>query len=273
MKQLLAQFPLFIGLALIVCVTAGCKTTSEAETPQVSTVIALSGNARYWDAHSNKVHVVRLGDHIPQGSTIQTDSDPTNAVTLVIGESIRFLPSPVGRDPYEHNHVKLNQDSVLELNRVAAKTVAEKRISDARLILLGGSAECEAGGQTAIDYFLSKPTEKGPKLETIRPQPNSSYFEIRSSNIVVHAAHAYFFFAPRKSAVVLQGTVAIEFTDTGIVKDLFGFQRYDFVTGEISEFEIKANPSSTPTPEPHFKWLGTQPQDDSPRFSVPKRPF
>jgi len=266
MKQLSARFPLFFGLVFILCAVTACKTTSE---PHMSTVIAIAGHAHYRDGDGGKWHAVRLGSLIPQGSVIQTDDGPTNAIRLAIGRQLRFLDSPYHRDLSEPNHLMLYENSVLRLDRVAAKIVAGKRISDTRLVLLAGRVTWGAGTEPT-DYF-PQPYPPGPKLETIRPQPDKSCYEISNSNVVVHAEGAYFSFSAQKWATVLMGTVAIEFTDTGIIKNVFNYQRYDFVTDEISKFEISSGSSS----DPDYLWhyLPSAPFQDGPRYEVPQRPF
>jgi hypothetical protein len=269
MKILFASLLSTLG-PMVVAVT-GCQTTTQAEVPQMSTVIGLAGNARYHDGQSESWRAVRLGNYIPQGSVIQTDDGATNAVELAIGKRMRFLATPDHPDLTEGNCLTLYEASVLKLDRVTAKIVAGKRISDTRLVLVAGGVAWVAGMSGPIDYLPSESYPHGPKLGTIRPQPDKSYYEISNSNVVVHAGHAYFSFAARRRASVLMGTVAIEFRDTGIVKDVFNFEKYDFLTGEISQFKI----GSSPRPGPDYFWhhLPAAHDRETPPYEVPRRPF
>ncbi len=270
MKQLTASFPLFFGLVFIVCAVTACKTSSEAE---MSTVVALAGHARYRNGDSGKWRDIRTGSLIPQGSVIQTEEGTTNAVKLSLCRRLQFLPSFDHPDFNDVNHLTLYGNSVLKLEHVTAKTASGKRISDIRLILSKGYVGCNIGYLGPQDVF-PPPRVRGEKLETIKPQPDKSYFEIRSSNIVVHAEHAgSLFFNPSHGAALLSGVAAREFIDTGVIKDLFAYQRCDFVTGEITDFEIKEPSAPTLTAQPDFKFLRMEPPEISPRFSVPQRPF
>ena len=262
------RLPLVFSLMFIACAVTACKTASE---PQMSTVIAISGHARFRDDDGGKWHTLRLGSSIPQGSVIQTDDGPTNAIQLAIGRKLRFLDSPYRPRPAfsEPNHLTLYENSVLKLDRVTAKIVAGKRISDTRLVLFAGRVTWGAG--TAPTDCFPDPYPPGPKLQTINPQSDKSYYEISNSNVVVHAEGAYFSFSPRKWATVLMGTVAIEFTDTGIIKDLFNYQKYDFATDEISKFEINSGSSSSPVYL--WRYLPFDSFQEGPRFQIPQRPF
>jgi hypothetical protein len=147
MKQLSACFPLFLGLILIVCTVPGCVTTSETERPQVCTVVTVSGEARYWDGQSNKVHIIKEGDQIPPGSIIETAKGAGNWVDLATGKRLLTVYSnyPYVFDPPDS--LRVNEDSVLKLDKVALKTAGEIRFLDARLYLLRGSILIETIGR------------------------------------------------------------------------------------------------------------------------------
>jgi hypothetical protein len=270
-KTFVVSMHLLSVFGLTIIAVTGCKTTSQTEVPQSSTVVALSGHALYQDGRSGAWRVVRVGSIIPQGSVIQTDDGPTNAIKLATGRCIRFLASPYHPNFEDDSHLTVYENSVLKLDHVTAKMVAGKRISDTRLVLLAGRVAWIAGMPEPTDYFPDKPYPTGPKLQTIKPQAGKSYYEISDSNVVIHAAQAYFYFAPRKWATVLLGTVAIEFTDTGTIKDVFNFQNYDFKTGEIAE--LKPNSITNSAPDYSWHYLPEEPLRDGQRFEVPHRPF
>lgn len=262
---------MLVALLFAACAMTGCKTNSENERQQMSTVVGLAGHARYQDGRSEKWRAVKVGSLIPPGSVIQTDEGLTNAVSISIGRSKRFSASPYHIDSEDLNHVILYANSILKLDRVAAKTVSGKRISDVSLGLPKGSASCLIGLAGWSDYFPPPEHSRGPKLETIAPMPGKPYFEIRSGDIVVHAEHAEFFFFPPKGVSLLFGAAAVEFSNSGIKKDIFGFQKCDFNSGEISELRFGSGTNSAPNYLWHF-WP-SEPVRNEQRFEVPRRLF
>ena len=262
---------MLVALLFAACAMAGCKTNSENERQQMSTVVGLAGHARYQDGRSEKWRAVKVGSLIPQGSVIQTDEGLTNAVSISIGRSKRFSASPYHIDSEDLNHVILYANSILKLDRVAAKTVSGKRISDVSLGLPKGSASCLIGLAGWSDYFPPPEHSRGPKLETIAPMPGKPYFEIRSGDIVVHAEHAEFFFFPPKGVSLLFGAAAVEFSNSGITKDVFGYEKYDCTTGEIAEMKFGSDTNSAP--DYRWRYLPFDPNQDLHRFEVPHRPF
>ena len=206
---------------MLIYTASGCKTTSETERPQMCTVVSVSGEARYWDGQSNKVHTIRRGDRIPQDSTIQT----ANGAVIYLATGTRFLNEYSYRPPFfdPPDKVTIYEDSVLKLSKVTLKTVGENRIPDTRLQLLRGAALLDA---------RTKSSAQVPKGEI-----NAPYHEIRGSNVVVRAEHAGIWFSASGITRVLLGNATIERTDQGITKDLSAWQAYDPVTGEISPIE------------------------------------
>jgi len=271
MKKTSAFFPLLASsaLAFVMWEGSGCKTTSEAEIPQTFTVIGISGDARYADDQSKTWRTLKSGNHISQGSVLQTASGAGNAVLLVAGE--RFVPAiPLDPRPYDHaNKLILYENSILKIHKLTLKTLGEKKIWDTRLSLLAGSALCDAHTVWPSDAGIDVPMPAGPKVKFIKPEPDKNYYEIRSSNIVVHAEHAVFFLAPSRVTRLVQGAVTIEFADTGATKDLFAPQQYDFATDEISQIDF--NPAARGFPSPAWKWL--RPRVPQPAYEIPQRPF
>jgi len=271
MKQLAGRFLLFFHLVFIGCAITACKSTSETERAEASTVIGLAGHARYHDSRGEKWRDVKVGSFIPPGSVIQTDEGSTNSVQLSIGRRLQFFHSFFHPDFDDLNHLTLNANSVLKLDRVTAKTVSSKKISDIRLILSMGSAYCEIGHVIGSDVVFPPPRVLGPKLETITPQPGKSYFEIRSGNVVMHAEYADFSFFALKGTSLLSGVAVLEFTDSGTTKDLFSYQTYNFVTGETGEMNFNSTTNSAA--DFHWHYLRTEPFQDGPRFKIPQRAF
>jgi len=230
----------------------------------------VSGDARYADGQNKTWRILKSGNHISQGSVLQTASGMGNVVLLVAGE--RFVPAtPLNPRPYDHaNKLILYENSILKINKLTVKTIGEKKIWDTRLSLLAGSALFDAHTVWPSDAGIDVPMLAGPKVKSIKPEPDKDYYEIRSSNIVVHAEHAVFFLAPSRVTRLVQGAVALEFTDTGVTKDLFASHQYDFVTGEISQIDFHAT-IIREFPNPAWNWL--RPQVSRPAYEVPHRPF
>src|ERR1700754_1656787 len=118
MRNLANLFQSLVILALIMSVGAGCKTTSKNALPQMSTVIGISGHARYHDGRSDIWRDIKLGDLIPPGSVIQTANGPGNAVALAVGIRSASPNSRLRRT----NPLILYGNSILKLDRITAKT-------------------------------------------------------------------------------------------------------------------------------------------------------
>ena len=229
----------------------------------------MSGDARCRDGESSAWRVLKLSDHIPQGSEVQTASGAGNAVALAVGKRIS---SDHANSRQQYNHADkliLYENSFLKIGKLTAKTVGGKKVWDTRLLLSEGSVLCDAGMVWPTDAGLFVPAVPGQKVDSIKPEPDRPYYEIRNSNTVVHAQHAVFYFAPSKGISVMMGSVAIEFTDTSLTKDLFASQRYDPATGEVSQIERESHPDTRPIPI--WSWL--RPQMNGPAYEVPQRPF
>jgi hypothetical protein len=270
-EKLSVVFCLVGNFALLLWMGIGCKTTKGIESPQMPVVIGLTGNARYSDGQSDAWHALKAGDKIPPGSIIQTADGVGNAVALTMGEQTR-LRNPVTPHAYDHSiKLILYENTVLKFGKITLKTVGARQISDVRLLLVAGSALCNVGMAWPMDNTgLYSPTTPDPKIETTKPQPESSYYEIRSSNTVVHAEHAVFYFAASGITRSLRGTVALALTDSGSKKDLLPLQQYDPLTGDITQIDTSI-PTEFPCPP---VWGRFWPKKKNAYwYEVPRRPF
>src|SRR4051812_9392424 len=108
-------FPILLSSAAVLFIAAGCKTTSTTERPQLCTVTSLSGTARYWGANSNEMRELKVGDRIPQGSTIQTLFGTGNYVDLATGRR-RLLSQPGSGATYDpKDEVRIFENTILKL--------------------------------------------------------------------------------------------------------------------------------------------------------------
>jgi len=165
--------------------------------------------------------------------------------------------------------IMVHGNSILKISELTVKTVRGERITDMRLVLSAGSAFCDFGLNWPTDEdSVWKPGRSGPPIKSIQPQPNASYFEIESSNMVVHAEHAVFFVSREGFVRVLDGAVALEFPSVGTTKDLFAGQEYDSRTGDITKF-IGRRPEWV---IPYWGWLRPR-VPPLPAYQVPQRPF
>jgi len=269
MKQFLARFPLFCSMVFIVCPLTACKTISDTEVPRAYKAAAIDGDARYFEGKSEMPRSLKAGARVPQDTAIQTASGIGNMVMLVPDEA-GPMPERTNPRPYDHlDKIMVHENSILKIRKLTLKTVGGKQIRDTRLDLSSGSAFCDVGltWPTDNDSFW-KPGPPGPRIKAIQPQPNASYFEIGSGNMVVHAEHAVFFVSRGGIVKVLDGAVALEFPGPGTTKDVFSGQEYDSNTGEITEFEGRR-------PDwiiPYWDWL--RPRAAVPHeFQVPQRAF
>jgi hypothetical protein len=214
------SFPLLPSFALLIVAVASCKTTTEAERPQMSRVIGIKGHARYTEDHGNTWHEIKKGHLIPPEAAIQTASGMANAVTLAVG----------GRYP---DKIVLFDSSILKLEQVTTKTVAGKEIGDMRLLILCGSAVGAAGMAWPSDKSFLAPSAPGPKMESIKKQPDQPYYEIKTSNTVVHVQRGLYFLSATGLTRILQGSATLEFTDTGATKDIFAGEEFNPNSGEV----------------------------------------
>jgi len=194
MKQLMASFSLYFGLVFIVCAMTACETISDTEVPRAYKVAGIHGDARYFEGQSETPHKLKTGARIFQGTGIQTASGIVNEVMLVPDEAGATAERTNPR-PYDRlDKIMIRENSILKISKFTVKTVGGKQIMDARLVLSSGSALCNVGLTWPTDEdSIWKPGPAGPPIKSIQPQPNASYFEIGSSNMVVHAEHAMFF--------------------------------------------------------------------------------
>lgn len=269
MKQLTTCFPLFFGLALIATALTACKTTSTTESTHAYTVAGIYGDARCFEGESDVAHTLKFGARIPEGEVIQTASGIGNVVMLVPNESL-ITPDRTNPRPYDYSDkVIVYENCVLKVDRLKAKTVRAKKIRDTRLVLMAGSVFCDVGltWPTDEDSFW-KPGQSGPAIKSLQPQPNAPHFEIGAGNMIIHAEHAVFFLSRAGIVRVLDGAVALEFSDSPMTKDVFAGQQYDSAKGKAAEFDARR-------PEfilPYWNWL--RPRVGMPHgFSVPRRPF
>jgi hypothetical protein len=244
------------GLALMTWSLTGCKTTNETERPQVFTVVALFGDANYQTADSDKWHVIKIRDRISPGSVITTASGAGNYLDIIAGE-MSFVGG-YRKKPLASNQLRIYQNSVLKLEKITTKTVAGKKIGDTRLRLLKGAVRGYTGTSTPPDQ----------KVETIARRLDRPYYEIRTSNIVVHMQHAGYLFTMSGKTVVAFGAATLEFIDTGETKDLPARHWYDPATGVMNEFDY-SSPYFQFFQEPDF-WRSP---DIKPSFELPRRLF
>jgi hypothetical protein len=267
MKKSFASFRWLFGFAFIATAVTGCGTTS-TERPQMCTVVAVMGDARYWNGQNNKVHTIKPGELIPPGSTIQTAKGAGNWVDLAMGERLpNMYSSYPPRSQYSINpysprfdpadHMRIYENSILTLDKVTLKKVGENQVPDTRLRLLQGAV-----------LFSPMPTSPAqvPKREIVAP-----YHEFRGSNVVVRAERAIVLFTASGITRVIDGTVSVERTDQGTTKELSAWQEYAPVTGVVSPMgeELKRDMINlifrgdylAPTAPPML------------RFQVPQRPF
>jgi hypothetical protein len=230
LKRLAVLFGWFGSVALFVCLSAGCKTTNGTELPQMSTIIGLIGDARYWNDQSDTAHVIKLGDQIPEDSVIQTASGMGNALAVTTG--LRGFSAKLDRQRrYVHtDKVILFENSILKLNKI---TTVRNHVRITRLSLIAGSALCN----TAMAFPTGAEFEPSdaPKAPAGDTKPD---FEISGANVSVHAEHAVFFIAAGGQIRVAQGKVSLKRTDQTFTKDLSAGQQYDPTTGEISEIDL-----------------------------------
>ncbi len=134
---------------------------------------------------------------------------------------------------------------------------------------MAGSVLCDVGltWPTDEDSFWT-PGRPGPAIKSLQPEPNAPYFEIRAGNMIIHAEHAVFFLSRAGIVRVLDGAVALEFSDSPMTKDVFAGQEYDSANRKVTQFEGRR-------PEwfiPYSDWL--RPRVGMPHgFPVPQRPF
>jgi hypothetical protein len=262
-------FYLTLGsFALLVWAGAGCRTNSEAERPLVSTVIGIGGAARYNNGQSTNWYELKEGAQLPPGSAIQTAVGSLNGVCVAIGEHV----PQVGANRaglYRADKITIGENSILKLEKVTAKTIAGKNVRDTRMVLLTGTVFGNAGMVWPTDVDVLAHPFAGPKVEMLKPQPDKSYYEIRSSNTVLHVEHALFRFTVSEKILVFEGAAALEFKDKGVTKDLFGPQLYDLETGKISQIDLNYHR--------HYwnggVWDWMQPPMKAAPAATPLRPF
>lgn len=259
MKRFSACLPMFVALMFVLCAMAGCKTTSASERPNVCTVLSVSGEARCRDGQSNKLHVIKNGDQIPQGSIIETAKGPGNFIDMAMGERLQTVYSNYPRIFDPTDSVRVNEDSVLKLDKVALRTAGKNRILDTRLDLSRGSILIEKIGRLQEPWL---------QAGLITPIPNASHWELRSSSCVLHAQGGAIFFSATGLIRVLWGTAIVERINEKTTTQLTEGQQYDAANGNIGmmdkllRMELLARPDFPPPPE-------TQ----KPRFIIPQRSF
>lgn len=258
-------------------VGAGCKTSSQIDQPQMFTVIGLNGSARYRGEGNNTWRTLKVGDHIPPTSVVQTASTMENVVVLAAGKRL-VLANPIVTRPYDRaDKLFIYNNSVLKINKLTAKTVREKKIWDMRLSLLRGTVLCDAAVTWPASPGLFMKITPGPSIEAgsektdfVKPEPNSQYYEIRGSNTVVSTQRGLFVFDSSGMTTLFKGALTLECTDTGVKKNLFALQTYNSDTKQIRQIEIRQLPSPDFS-NPMQDLLRDQGQP--PTFEVPRRPF
>ena len=258
MKQFLARFPLFFGFMIVVWAVVGCKT-SESEHSQASTVVSMGGEARYWDGQSNKVHVIKNGDQIPPGATIETAKGMGNYVDLAMGKR---LPTIYWNYPYAFDppdSMRVNENSVLKLEKITLRTVGKDRNLDARVHLLQGSISIETLGRW-----------EEPLLQAgvIARNRGKSDWELRSSNCVLHTQGDIIWFSALGLARIFSGTATVEGVTEKTTMHLADGQEYEAVTGNIRLMKVEERLDFILGPE-----LPPPPETQRPRFPVPQRSF
>jgi hypothetical protein len=258
MKQFAARFSLFCSFSLIVCAIVGCKT-SETEHSHVCTVVSVGGEARYWDGQNNKVHVIKNGDQIPSGSTIETAKGMGNYIDLAMGKRLStiYWNYPYVFDPGDS--LRVNEDSVLKLEKVILRTVGGNRTLDARLHLLQGSVLIRKIG-TQQEAFL--------QAGAAAPSKGTSNWELRGSNCVVRAEGGGVWFSALGLTRVIWGTATVERIDEKTTTHLTDGQQYDVASGNISVMDERIRMVFILGPD-----FAPPAKTQRPRFPIPQRPF
>jgi hypothetical protein len=237
----------------------GCKIPTNAERPEMSKIVGCGGTSDYSIDGGTTWRSVKLGKVLPLGSLIRTAEGDTNGVMLSVADKIRGDSLHTRRA----NLLTIYGNALLKLEKVTSQSLGGKKIGDIRLSLLKGNAIGHAWNILPGDVL---PTSyAGRKLETIKKQPNQNYYEIRTGNVVLHMQHAYYFIGAAGKIWLFQGFAALEFTDTGATKDLFGGQFYDPISGTVISRQTEmtmvptiSEPETSPdwhylTPAPNFK--------------------
>jgi hypothetical protein len=222
----------------ILLLSAGCKTNHEAETPLISTVVRLSGGARFAAIGSSNWHSIKLGDFIPSHSIVQTDTSGRSRVFLVLGKTVR---PPKLYDPERNpaNLVLLASDSALEIEEVTQKRSPAESVEEIRLALIRGRIQ---------GY--------------VKPLAQDSNYRISCSNAVLTTRSAIYVLTASGSAAVLEGSVVIEGGISKSSNQITANHPYDGETDSIREFK-------PPLSFPHEPW--DEPSGPKTVWSVPTR--
>jgi hypothetical protein len=271
MKKPTACFRLLFGFALMEIAVTGCKTTSTTEVPLSYTVVEKMGDARCFEGYSEVPHDLKVGDRISQGMVIQTASGWGNWVGLMLDTPLKPATPAHSQSRLAADKMRLYENSYLKIEKLTGRTVKGKKIGDTRLVLSAGSLFCDIGTPWPTRIHDDSYGPPGPRMESIQPRPDASYFEIKGNNIVVHAEHAVLWFSHSGIARVIQGSVGLELPSTGATKDLLSGQQYDANSDQVSQIEPFRGTDEWPTSPPFWDWVWPRkPQSDS---NVPQRLF
>lgn len=201
---------------LLAGLTVGCviPVPGQTETPLPSTVVRLKGHARCKTAGGATWSMIKVGELIYPGSVIETAQ--RSDMDLLLGEEVK----PARRDadsynPEVHpgNVVRLSEDSVLQIDKLARKPAA-------------GSKESEEEIQLEL--------RSGTMLGSVRKLAGESKYEIAFASGVAGTRGAVYGLSAKGELSVLKGAAYIALADGSPARAVGADQQFNPSTGLIT---------------------------------------
>ena len=227
-RLLMATLPphsiLVLGLGLTL------PALAQSESPLSSTVMRLKGHARCSTDDGKTWRMLKVGDVVTPGTTVQTAQKAD--MDLLLGEEARPPAGAAVYDPEAHgvNLVSLDRDTLLRLDKLVKKQSAGK----------------ESGSEILLDLRTGSITGNVPK------QPGGSKFEIRFLGGVATVKEGAYRLRSTGQLGVMKGAASIALGAGSVAKEIQAGQEYNPSTrqvGPMSEESSRAARSISPAPD------------------------
>jgi hypothetical protein len=226
-------------VAALTVVSVG-QTLGQSETRLSSTVVRLNGHARCSFDGGKTWRMIKVGDTLESGAMVQTAKK--SDVDLALAGRAESQPD---------NLVSLADDTLLKLDKVARKRVAES--------------------QESIDEILLD-LRRGAIAGNVRNLVGASRYEIAFANGVAGMRESSYRLRANGELAVLKGKAFIALTDGRPAKEIGAGQQFNPANGTVSVLASQPTPSpAAPQPTAAVSQESTAKSDTPVRQPVPAK--
>jgi len=219
-----------IGLVSCALTIAFIGRASAQSDDGIAKVVAISGDARYFNTGDTTPHPLKVGMVLKQGITIQTATGPMNYVDLVLNNPQATAPPGPTPSDVAHYQPKAEQDGI--------------RIFENTVLAVDKLSRTVTGADTVTDTELD--LKAGSILGTVKKLSPASKYEVKIPNGVAGIRGTVYFLSAGGIVRVLSGSVVVAYVGPGgnvITQVVNAGEEFNTNTGLITPIAVNIRES------------------------------